>query len=51
MYWKIKDIDERSWIGGFIKEEYLKNVKTPVRIYEVLTEYSKTVYHTGANDE
>jgi TolB-like protein len=35
----------------FIKEEYLKNVKTPVRIYEVLTEYSKTVYHTGPNDE
>jgi len=35
----------------FIKEEFLKNVKTPVRIYEVLTEYSKTVYHTGPNDE
>ena len=35
----------------FIKEEVLKNVKTPVRIYEVLTEYSKTVYHTGLNDE
>jgi TolB-like protein len=35
----------------FIKEESLKNVKTPVRIYEVLTEYSKTVYHTGPNDE
>jgi class 3 adenylate cyclase len=35
----------------FIKEEFLKNVKTPIRIYEVLTEYSKTVYHTGPNDE
>ena len=35
----------------FIKEEYLKNVKTPIRIYEVLTEYSTTVYHTGPNDE
>ena len=35
----------------FIKEEFLKNVKQPIRIYEVLTEYSKTVYHTGPNDE
>jgi adenylate cyclase len=35
----------------FIKEEMLKNVKAPVRIYEVLTEYSKTIYHTNANDE
>ena len=35
----------------FIKEEFLKNVKTPVRIYEVLTEYSKTIYHTDLNDE
>src|SRR6187399_470872 len=35
----------------FIKEEFLKNVKTPIRIYEVLTEYSTTVYHTGPNDE
>ena len=35
----------------FIKEEKLKNVKTPIRIYEVLTEYSKTVYHTNADDE
>ena len=35
----------------FIKEEKLKNVKTPIRIYEVLTEYSKTVYHTTADDE
>ncbi len=35
----------------FIKEEKLKNVKTPIRIYEVLTEYSKTVYHTTEDDE
>jgi TolB-like protein/class 3 adenylate cyclase len=35
----------------FIKEEKLKNVRTPIRIYEVLTEYSKTVYHTNADDE
>jgi adenylate cyclase len=35
----------------FIKEEKLKNVKTPIRIYEVLTEYSRTVYHTNADDE
>lgn len=35
----------------FIKEETLKNVKTPVRIYEVLTEYSTTVFHTMPNEE
>jgi TolB-like protein/class 3 adenylate cyclase/lipoprotein NlpI len=35
----------------FIKEEKLKNVKTPIRIYEVLTEYSRTVYHTNSDDE
>jgi len=35
----------------FIKEEKLKNVRTPIRIYEVLTEYSRTVYHTNADDE
>jgi len=35
----------------FMKEEKLKNVKTPIRIYEVLTEYSKTVYHTNSDDE
>ena len=35
----------------FIKEEKLKNVRTPIRIYEVLTEYSTTVYHTNADDE
>ncbi len=35
----------------FIKEEKLKNVKTPIRIYEVLTEYSTTVYHVNADDE
>jgi hypothetical protein len=35
----------------FIREEKLKNVRTPIRIYEVLTEYSKTVYHTNADDE
>ncbi len=35
----------------FIKEEFLKNVKQPIRIYEVLTEYSKTVFHAAPNDE
>jgi adenylate cyclase len=35
----------------FIKEEKLKNVRTRIRIYEVLTEYSTTVYHTNAEDE
>jgi adenylate cyclase len=35
----------------FIKEEKLKNVKTPIRIYEVLTEYSTTVYHVNADEE
>ncbi|HET9744992.1 MAG TPA: adenylate/guanylate cyclase domain-containing protein, partial [Chitinophagaceae bacterium] len=35
----------------FIKEEKLKNVKTRIRIYEVLTEYSTTVYHVNADDE
>lgn len=35
----------------FIKEEKLKNVRTPIRIYEVLTEYSTTVYHASADDE
>lgn len=44
-------VNKKGMDSVFIKEEILKNVKAPVKIYEVLTEFSKTVFHTGPNDE
>lgn len=44
-------VNKKGMDSVFIKEEILKNVKAPVKIYEVLTEHSTTVYHTGPNEE
>jgi adenylate cyclase len=35
----------------FVKEQTLKNVKDPIRIYEVLTEFSKPIVHAVSPDK
>ena len=44
-------VNKKEIESVFVKEEKLKNVKIPIRIYEVLTKYSVAAHHHAPGEE